>query len=428
MRRATVRCIALMLLATLMLPAGCAGEPEAAITVSNADGPMAGIDIVAHDATGAPTAHVTTGADGRARAAVEQGGMITVLMADGSWRERATIMGVRPGDELTFVSPRLRIEERGTANVSLSEYPGAATYVIELGCATVYTGQISQPISIDVRSNCLSADGTLQVLATALGGEGLPLAHSWLRGVAWTQPLELTMPPWSDVAAYTVEASNAPAGAVGLRLEVSCDAGGVALCSRDAAAGIGPGGSASLSVRYAPGFADALESSLALVFSEEMGSIHAASLLLARRSTLPASEPVDLGATLLPAIEWGTIEAVDPARPAMSWTRAGDLSGTDGGVLRFAWSTTESWERWMLLVPPDVPSPVTLPALPEELSAWAPPAGATYVGSGARFVDAGWIASYDAFRTDISAAFLGDFDVRFPDADATARVSMARQP
>jgi hypothetical protein len=412
--------MALGLAAFSVLP-GCGGGGEAGgpvtVTVSTSAGPAAGVDVVFHDSTGAPVEHLTTGADGRASRRVGQGEMATVLLQDFGMRFRVTFTGVEPGDDLVFESPLRPATAVGTAHLSVGGYAGAGVYVLEASCVAVYTANVSQPIAVDVSSYCLSPAGRLHLVATARDANGVVLACSGIRGLEWVEPMNVTMPAWGDPAAFSVDARNAPAGAVRLRLQTAHDVDGLLLGGDGASTSLGPGAGATLSGRYAPGFADRLQTELDLDFGASAIAVDGRSGLVRRRSSPPTADTIDLAADLLPRVTSPAYDQAAPSRPAIAWSAAGSVASSDGGAVRFAWDRSE---QWVVLVPPGVASPVRLPGLPEALSSWAPGGSSALDPATVWFVDAGWISSYRQFRTEFGASwFLGRRT--YPDGDSLLR-------
>ncbi len=409
--------------------AGCGdGTGPAAVTVSTVDGPAAGVDVVFHDSTGQPISHVTTDATGRASAEVDEDAMITVLFLDGEDRYRATFLGVQPDDELTFVAPRVEAQVVGTAYVTIGEgYPGAVTYVLENACSSVFTGDVSQPIPIEVRTTCLSPDGTFHLLVSALDVDGAIMARASLRDLEWVDPMNVTMPAWGGMATLAVQGTNLPSGALGVVLQVGYDANGVFFSGPSEGALIDPGQGATLTVQYAPDFADYLQTQIGVMFGPSTDALDGAAMIIERHATPIASRTVDLTDDFLPRISLPAYDQTDPARPTMSWTADRSLAATDGGAVLFAWSESQGpRQEWGMLVPPDVVSPVQVPALPAELASWAPAAGADYETGTIWFVDADWVSSYDELRTGVGVGFVfGDGNDVFPDSDALVKVTMS---
>lgn len=407
--------------------AGCGDGEDApvAVTLSTRDGPAAGAVVVVHDSAGDPTSWITTNAAGRAAAVVPGGGMITALLQDGDDRYRVTFLGVEAGDELTFTSPRWTSVAAGTAFVTIAPYAGAAVYVIEDACSSVYTANVSQPIAIEVRTSCQSADGTFHLLVTALDDVGEPLAASRLRDLTWTDPMNITMPDWSPMAGLAVTASNAPPATVGVLLQVGYDANGVLFPGPSEGALVEPGQGATLSVAYAPGFGDRLQTQLGVMFGTSVEDLAGASMMITRAAEPPAARTVDLTADFLPRLSPPTLDIAEPGRPAATWIAARELSGADGGAITFEWEEAASREEWVILVPPDVTLPVRVPALPNGLAGWAPPAAATFDDGRILFIDADWVAGWDALRAELGVAFAFRGEQVMPAADATMRVTMS---
>lgn len=401
------------------------GAADPQVTVTDDGVPVAGAEVVFHDGRGTPVAHVTTGADGQASADIDDGGMITVLVEHPQFgRVRGTFMGVERGDALTFAPPWWHAERIGTARIVVTPYPGAATYVVQTPRATVYTADVGEPIELEITDRALSPDGTLQVLVTAGDANGDLMAVASVRDAAWTQPMTVTMPAWRAPATYMLQTTAAPAGARSVWAELAYQANGVRLFGASRTQAMSPGEAALFVMSYAPDFADWLDAQVAVLFGGDDEEPAAATLLVERRAVPPSGRMLSLITGMLPAIGGLTVDDA-AARPTMTWPAA-DLSAADGGAASFVW-TDASMNRagWTVLVPPDV-THVQLPALPAELAAWTPPAGATFADSALVFVDGDWMSSYDALRSDVAAMAFAAGDVRaiLPARDARLTATM----
>lgn len=410
--------------ALLALVAGCGSDPPV-VVVSDLDGPLAGAHVVFHDPDGAPVAHQTTDADGRASADVDGGGMVTVLFADDGSRLRGTIVGVERGDELAMVVSRRHVTEVGTVRVTVAPFAGAAVYVFETACAAVYTASLAQPVAIEIRSNCLAADGTLPLLVTARDGEGGMMAVAAIPALPWIEPMNVVMPAWSAPSVITLAGSAAPAGTSALFGELAYDVNGAFLGGSEAHTALVPGQAASFALPYAPGLGELLQARLALVYGSDLEEPDGASMLV-RRMTTPTDLALDLGADLLPRLPAPSIDPSVLGRPTATWP-AVDIPAADGGGAYFVWNEgSGDLEDWTVVIPPDVGGRVQLPELPEDLATWAPTAAATFGRATVLFADADWLSSYRGLRETIGFALAqGDQRTIFPAADATLRVTIA---
>ena len=178
------------MLAAVLFAAACSDSKDEARGPASVrileDGPVAGRDVVFHAPDGSVVTHVQTGADGVAAAEVSPGGMVTVVYASGETMRALTVMGVEPG-ALVDVGWGWRIARAvplGKVSVTApGAFAGAAVYVLQIPCASVYTGSVSAPISMDVTSTCVDANGRLQLLAVVYDGSFLPKAFSFVRDI-----------------------------------------------------------------------------------------------------------------------------------------------------------------------------------------------------------------------------------------------------
>lgn len=397
-------------------------EGPITITVSGASGPIADTDVIIHDASGLPTARLVTGLDGRASPTIHAGAMVTVLLNDHGNLYRATMVGVRPDDQLLFTSPRLPVETVGTAMISIAAYAGASVYVIESSCASIYTANVSEPIELEVRSNCLARDRTLVVLASARDANGDLLAVTSVRDLPWEAPMNVTLPAWRDPASFTLLPRSPPPGATSVWLEVLYEVDGLLLGQSRVERAIAPGGEATMVIRYATGFADRIETRLGVQFGAERGG---RSVLTQRRDALPATAEVDLTRDLLPRVLPPTSDRTDPQRPVMSWTLEDDgAAGADCAIAELEW-TSETTERWRMILPAEVRT-ATIPALPEALFAWRP--GGSPREGDVELFDADWVTSYGQLRNQVGfGPGLGDRSALFSGRGAVlVRESVSR--
>jgi hypothetical protein len=379
---------------------GAGSEPtSASITVATLEGPIAGADVVFHDATGAPTAHVRTDGAGRASADVEPGALITVLLLDdmAGLRSRATFVGVMPGDELTYRSLVQSGNLIGTATVTIPAFPGADWYVLSAGCAEMPGINVNLPVDLPIFQTCLSPDGTLDFLATA-SYLGQPIGYSWVRDCEWAAPMSVTMPPWVNPAMLTVTATSAPAGTVEAFIGLDYGMRQRSFAGSYSYAPLGPGEETAFSMFYAPQFGDLIETTVGVGFGPAPGHYNGHSYIVERAVSPPALRSVNLGADLLARVSPPVYDLSDPGRPTLSWAAPASIAETDGGAVSLYFSEAGVPQVWSFLIPPDTPGTVQAPALPEELASWAPSATASYAPGTVDFFDADWMTSYDDLR------------------------------
>ncbi|HKE15720.1 MAG TPA: hypothetical protein VKB80_12680 [Kofleriaceae bacterium] len=369
---------------------------------------------------------MTTDAEGRAAADVDEGGMVTVLaFVYEGLRFRRTLVGVSPGDELRLELPRSTSSRLGSVYVTVPPYPGASTYEISTACAIVPDADISTAFGFDVTTACLSSDRLFHLAVTAYDSDDTPIASAAVRDLAWTYPMRVTIPGWGDLATTAMDVVNGPASTVRVGHSLGYEVGGLDIRGPYVSALVGPGDGATLVLGYVPGFADRFSSLIFVEFETSTEGEYVSSFIVEWRDALQVSRVLDLTADFLPRISPPIFDTSDPVHPSMAWTVDGALAGVDGGELQFGWTDPGSYgQGWAVLVPPDVALPVRLPALPDELTMWAPTAAATFYQGGVQLVDAAWISSYDELRRGGGFGALFGNDV-LPNSDASAKITQS---
>ncbi|MBI4817595.1 MAG: hypothetical protein HY791_15140 [Deltaproteobacteria bacterium] len=323
--------------------------------------------------------------------------MITALVADGARRHRVTFSGVRAGDAIELVAPSLDVEFVGTASLSVGARPGAAVYVFETGCSSLYTADVADPIALEIRSNCLDREGALNVLVSALDENASLLAVTSTRNAEWRRPMSVSMTVWRDVTRLDVEAARAPPGTVGFLTKLAYDTAGVIIEGPSTAVRLAPGQRALLAVVYAPEFADQLVSESSVLFGSSIESIDGSSAILERSSSPPAARSFDLSVDCLPQV---FRPATDPIRRRVVWTSAEQVSNADAAIVSFDWTERGSERDSWVVITAATATSAQMPSLPEDLIPWAPGWTARFEPGRVQIIDADWMTSYDQFRNE----------------------------
>ena len=418
------------LLAAVLLAAACdsedaAGPPRVRILE---DGPVAGRDVVFHAPDGSVVTHVQTGADGVAAAEVSPGGMVTIVYTSGETVRALTVMGVEPG-ALVDVGWGWRIARAvllGKVSVTApGAFAGAAVYVLQIPCASVYTGSVAAPIAMDVTSTCVDANGRLQLLAVVHDGSFLPKAFSFVRDIDFgAHTAAETLPPWrTDWQDVAVELGNPPdavsdaSASLTLRPSTSSLQG-------DSVTRSWTGGTLSFPLRTPRGFADAVS------YEVDVWSIPGRPSERSRQGVfgtwpatgIPPTLSVDAAADLLPRLHTAVLDATDPARPRVTWSATGDIAGATALRVEIAWGRASTWA---IVAPAGTPLPLTVPALPDALAAFRPPdAAATRVDVFA--IDAPSLGGYAAYRQRFADVSVQTAAASVPAARTTSSVVSTR--
>ncbi|HKA87822.1 MAG TPA: hypothetical protein VKE22_09165 [Haliangiales bacterium] len=403
----------------------------------------AGITVAFHDPSGATVGVKTTDAAGEAQGQIVAGGGVTVGLYDASQRPSRlrTVRGVKPGQTITFGRPAIADALVQTAMVTL---PGAAPagttgVSIEAGtdpCVVSIAGSAPPgPVPVPIRQHCV-AGATYAVVAYAEDATHKRLGFSAMRGIP-TGTAAVSLPPWQTTfATFQVNLSNAPAATMApcvaadagpvcgsARLDVL--AGGVTFSpepNRTKAFAIVAGGSTTVGFRFAMGFFDALRYQVGIPYGPTQQD--GAGVLVRQIASVPANDPVDLGATLLPRVHNVTVDAGSSPFvlrfAADAPVTGADALGAQVGLSARIDGGPTNGPRWLLLAPPSEGSPVTFPRLPPELAPFVSPA---FVVSDAAafYLDFSTFAGYDDFVTQLGPALFDEGG--FPSGPLTARAT-----
>jgi hypothetical protein len=414
-------------IAAMLLVAACDSGDAGPATVHIVDDvPVVGRDVVFQTSDGSVVTHAQTGADGVASAEVSPGGMVTVVRADGSAARALTVMGVQPGDHLEMGWRYTRSVLLGEASVTgPGAFAGAAVYVVQVPCAAVYTASLSAPIVMDITSTCLDADGRLQLLGVAHDASLVPVAFSYVRDIDFgAHAAAVTLPAWrTDWQDVAVELRNPPEAAsdvsASLRLRRS-----TSVLQGDSVSRSWTTGALSFPLRLPRGFADAVN------YEVEVASVPGRPNERSRQglsgtwpaTAIPPTLPVDATVDLLPRLHTPVLDATDPVRPTVTWSATGDIAGTTALRVEITWAASRTWA---IVAPPGVPLPLTVPALPDALAAFRPPAAApTRVEVFA--IDAPSIGGYAGYRQGFADMGVHTAAESVPAARTTSSVVVTR--
>ncbi len=414
------------------------------VKVYRPDGSLGvGVTVAFHDPSGAPVAVKTTDAAGEAQNDISSGGGVTVGFLDANQRpdRLRTVRGVKPGQTITFGRPAVADPLVQTAMVTIPGTPPAGTtnVAIEAGtgqCAILIGGAAPPgPVPLPIQQHCV-AGSTYTVLAYAEDGTRKRLGVSAMRGIP-TGTSAVSLPPWQTTfGSFQVNLSNAPAATMapcvasdaGLlcgstRLDVFV--GGVAFSPEPNPTkqfAIVAGGSTTVTFRLAMGVFDALRYQVGIPYGP--AAQDGSGLLVRQIVSVPANDPIDLGATLLPRVHDVTVDA-GSSPFVLRFAADAAIAGADSLVAQISLTSPidggpANGPRWLLLAPPSETSPVTFPRLPAELQ---PFVSASFVVSDASafYVDFSIFAGYDDFVTQLGPALFEEGG--FPAGPLTARAT-----
>lgn len=383
-------------------PAGA----EATALVLRGGLPAANVTVAFHDADGAVVAVVATAADGRASAAIAEGGMITVpVERGGTGGELDTVTGVAPGETITFGLPANLVagNEIGKIRVESTPVLNTPAYTLDAGCHARDVASVSPAPEIGIGAACVTAAGTASVLMVSRTQDGLP--YSWASGtdvrVSSNGTANVVLSPWSaEFEGVNVISRNIPDGSIGLlgaAAAVHDDVPFRALAVANEVTAY-PGATSSFILGY-PKYGEGFEYRVELVFGVDQ-DVTGKSVIVARVSGTPANVDLDAASAYLPAITKATL-VTGVAGATASWDGDASQAG-DAALVRFAATSASGSLRWNVLAASDAAA-ITLPNLPDELAALRP----TMISSADIFVvDDDRLSGFAAARTGVGTAIL----------------------
>ena len=365
--------------------------PSVSVTVLGHAGPKSGVRVVFHDSNGAVLETKLTGNDGKATRTGETPAMASALIAVGDYERRiVTWTGVEDGDDLQVLADE---EEAhlGMYSVTFANMPDASIFTVENPCER--NESYGTATELPLFSHCARA--TNAVLAAARPFQGNPTAYAYKKG---NPPITdggtgaITLDDWKTPGTFTLNVANRPVEGwfYASLLEIADGAPFENSWSNWDE-------SEKVTYSIAPGFADAYQASV--VFEDD---IRAERRIGTRVAAGSSTVTVDC-ANLLPALETAVLDTTTPRRPVVTWTSAAPLTGSDGGVIHFAFTgPTERTHSWTFVVP-GTATTVTAPAMPTEAEEFLPPEADSGVPSffeqpRVLFLESNAIPSYASFR------------------------------
>jgi hypothetical protein len=378
------------------------------VTVIIAPGDLGSEGVaVFQDPAGGTTVVPTDG--GIAASRLAQGGTVTVAWTEpGATQQVVTIFGVAPGDALRLDPVGPDPSSVGDQTVHFdSAVTGAQQYVASFGCNGIAVSDPSQPATLPgPSSDCADVSGRVDVLATAQDASGAVLAYAYAKG-APPAGAAISLTPWSTPGARSVTITDVPAAASELDYELRLVANGLVFAPYPTqvvtALASDP---APFTFLDPPGFADQLEHHLDVTYVVPGQRGKQETIV---RETHAGDRTLDLGATVLPHLSGLNVDLGTPARPAITWTAAGAMTGADGGVVRLGWSGT-SERTWTLVFPPGTDGAIVAPLLPDAIAPWLPTANDSLQTQEVWFGGSSAVGSYAAFRA--GTYFAADRDTR----------------
>jgi hypothetical protein len=384
--------------------------PTVSVLVRNALGVEPGVTVVFQDASGQPVGSVVTDALGVAASPVDALGSdgasvtvgeVTVVLGSPTEPQLVTIQAVEANDQLGVYDSALDPQSTAVPLAFAADAgppPGtAATQVFAGGCR----GNV--PGFLYLSGGC-TFQGQFPVLVLAIAGEdggSADFAYTFTKNN--TVPADggtLVLPgPWYPTdTAFAFDVLNSSLGPSpeesGTSVSLSEVAGGVSYTTVRVA-----GTFPNFTYATHPVYDEALQGEVDYESDEYSGTGQAVSATATRVSPDAGAASVDVS-QVLPYVTSLGIDSTTPAQPTVSWSTASPLGTIDGFVAQIAWSGTNDAGvavngSWTVVSPPSAAS-ATLPALPSEVSAWAPSSAAVFsqspvvVGLDATFLTGGY--------------------------------------
>lgn len=326
--------------------------------------PLAGARVVVHDPAGEPLETTTTTPAADHRVVVPPGGMVTVIEpVDTPLDELVTVTDVVPGDVLDIpMVPRFNAASSSAVDISLTGFSGASLYAIVTCTSAAYSGALS-PRGAGFDSRCRESGEQPLFLFALNGSVSLAWAFATFAPTVTTlsSATDPPLPTWNTTFDdFTVSIEGIPDGATYVNNSYALTRGtrgSYTLVSGSTSVSTGAG-TASTDIKLPTGLSGTLFSTAIATRANDRVWLHKQSAYGENPT------PLALDEATLPQLSAITVETTDPSRPILTWTRSGPA--TDVAVVRL-----EASRNWVLVIPPAAES-LTTPALPAELSAYAP--------------------------------------------------------
>lgn len=379
------------------------------VTVTGAGGPIADVDVVFNDASGAVLGATTTDPSGEATAMVPSGGAVTVAVVSGGAHASISWLGVEPGDELTWAVEPPTPTSVGPVRVTLpGAFAGATHYTTQLGCADLAeTTDGAADVTGAIPAPCLGSDGMFDVVASALDAGNNVVAYAFDTDVVPTAAgtTAVVLPAWQTARdPLQVDLSGAPGASPFVGFEQHFRLDGLEFVGPGAGAAL-TSGAASLDVGYLQLDPDQLQFAMFLPLGQQPGDGFGA--LIGGVPNTPATLSYDLS-MLLPPV--GGVTAVNAGgRVELTYLSTGSFASiADGALVLSSWQEGAANHIWYAIAPPGLPNTFQLPAMPDELADFRPTATSTFPTPSVIFVEADYVDDYADLRTGLGFAILGD--------------------
>jgi hypothetical protein len=391
-------------------------EGPVTVTVTAQGAGVMGVDVVFNNPDGTVNGVEQTGSGGQAPRDLQIGGSATIVVSPdmGTSFVGITFAAVEPGDQLAFEFEPPPTTDVGdfSATLPTGVVAGAVEYEVSLGCASTVTNNPALPVTGNITSDCLGSDNQIDAFVTALDNMGTPLAYDYVKDVAVAAVgnTNLVFDAWQTAGVpLQVTLNNVPAGVPGAGFEAHWRVDGIDFGGFGGGGGPPTGGTTTINSSYPSGsFVERLQYGIFYQYGSQ--PTDGLGIIIAGHADAPVAATHDLGALALPEISAAGASAT-AGRVSLTWTAEGALSSSDGGLVLMSWADATpgpTTDQWFVLIPPDAASPYELPEMPNDVSGFVPPAGATFATPTVIFGEGDYIDGYDDWRTGDGFIIFGD--------------------
>ena len=348
-----------------------AGSGAVAVTVyDNQHAAAVGASVIFEDLDGTLTT-VTTDEAGTASAAVQAGGAVTVIQDEG-YHQIDSILGVEPGDALTFGTAPDTSPSRNTVAISVTP-PEFDTLLYQLtvnstcGIGQNFGAGTTFPALMSVYDDCAGElVFTLSYADATIGTAGDNFEYFEVPAQLYAEGDQVAPDgPWLVAPATTVRFDSVPDGAVLQYLYVAAIVTATnAAAANDVFAVALPVEATLVASGHLPPVGDATFMQTSF-FDGDNGT-----QTIQSTSTTLFSQPIDSTTLLLPWID--DFASYDSSTRVLSWSQT-DGASVDGDFFLMVYNATDDNEVvWNILAPPSA-GLLHVPHLPASLSALEPP-------------------------------------------------------
>ncbi len=331
--------------------------PLSLIALGVFEAPAVGARVFSHAADGSWLESSFTDVDGRATLRVPPGGAVTIATQSSDPSTLTTILGVAPGDSLTFLYEEAEVPLQGPkvgeVTINLPAYAGAGSYSVGHNCGENLGAAAAVPNTSSLFQRCRGA-GDINVVASAIrtSPEQANLAFAAGSGPLIDGLATINLTTWHAAASADITLQNVPPsstielggqvvlGSATVDLYCTQPSGSVFRCPVPSNPTAGMGLRASVYVN-GPGKSDR----------------H-----MTKGFAFPVTAPaIDL-AGLAPLITSPFLDIPEAGRPRVRWSSSGSLDAMAGGFVMLSWTDANGDHSWTFIMPPGLE--IHAPAFP----------------------------------------------------------------